>query len=97
MYRSWRTLVLLVIDYFVISLDDIVSVSSLVSEILDKEDPIEGAYTLDVFDFFPGCVRFWDADEEFPASLQFLWDANALDFLYYETLWYVMGEVLDRL
>ena len=31
-----------------ISLDDIVFVSSLVSEILDKEDPIEGAYTLDV-------------------------------------------------
>ena len=31
-----------------ISLDDIVSVSSLISEILDKEDPIEGAYTLDV-------------------------------------------------
>ena len=52
---------------------------------------------LDVFDFFPVCVRFWDADEEFPASLQFLWDANALDFLYYETLWYVMNELLERL
>ena len=52
---------------------------------------------LDVFDFFPVCVRFWDADEEFPASLQFLWDANALDFLYYETLWYVMGDLLERL
>ncbi len=59
--------------------------------------PGDVAFTLDVFDFFPVCVRFWDADEEFPASLQFLWDANALDFLYYETLWYVMGEVLDRL
>ncbi len=52
---------------------------------------------LDVFDFFPVCVRFWDADDEFPASLQFFWDANALDFLYYETLWYVMGEVIDLL
>ena len=52
---------------------------------------------LNVFDFFPVCVRFWDADEEFPASLQFLWDANALDFLYYETLWYVMGELIDQL
>ncbi len=55
------------------------------------------SYILDVFDFFPVCVRFYDADEEFPASLQFLWDANALDFLYYETLWYVAGELLDRL
>ena len=55
------------------------------------------SYILDVFDFFPVCVRFYDADEEFPASLQFLWDANALDFLYYETLWYVMDEVIDAL
>ena len=52
---------------------------------------------VDVFDFFPVCVRFYDADEEFPASLQFLWDANATDFLYYETLWYVMNELLARL
>ena len=55
------------------------------------------SYILDVFDFFPVCVRFYDADEEFPASLQFLWDANALDFLYYETLWYVADELIDRL
>ena len=55
------------------------------------------SYILDVFDFFPVCVRFWDADEEFPASLQFLWDARALDFLYYETLWYVMDAVIGLL
>lgn len=55
------------------------------------------SYLIDVFDFFPVCVRFWDADDEFPASLQFLWDANALDFLYYETLWYVMDELIGQL
>ncbi len=55
------------------------------------------SYVVDVFDFFPVCVRFWDADDEFPASLQFLWDANALDFLCYETLWYVMGELTAQL
>lgn len=31
-----------------IGLDEIVEVSSLVSSVLDKNDPIEGAYTLDV-------------------------------------------------
>ena len=46
---------------------------------------------------FPVCLRFYDADEEFPASLQFLWDATALDFLYYETLWYVMDELTEEL
>jgi hypothetical protein len=55
------------------------------------------SYIVDVFDFFPVCVRFWDADEEFPASLQFLWDANATAFLYYETLWYVMDELIEEL
>ena len=55
------------------------------------------SYVIDVFDFFPVGVRFWDADEEFPASLQFFWDANALDFLYYETLWYVMDELIGQL
>ena len=55
------------------------------------------SYIIDVFDCFPVCVRFWDADEEFPASLQFLWDANALDFLYYETLWYVIGDLIEQL
>ena len=52
---------------------------------------------VDVFDFFPVVVQFYDADEEFPATIQFFWDANALDFLYYETLWYVMNELLARL
>jgi len=55
------------------------------------------SYIVDVFDFFPVCVRFWDADDEFPASLQFLWDANALDFLFYETLWYVSGDLTQQL
>ena len=61
------------------------------------DGPGDVAYTLDVFDFFPVCVRFWDADEDFPASLQFLWDAKALDFLHYETLWYVLAEIIGRL
>ena len=55
------------------------------------------SFILPVFDFFPVRLCFWDADEEFPASLQFFWDANALDFLHYETLWYVMNSLAERL
>ena len=62
-----------------------------------KWGPGDVSYVLDVFDFFPVCVRFWAADEEFSASLLFLWDARALEFLYYETLWYVMGEIVEEL
>ena len=52
---------------------------------------------LPVFDFFPVRLCFWDADEEFPASLQYFWDANALDFAHYESLWYMAGELTRRL
>jgi len=42
-------------------------------------------------------VQFWEADEEFPASLKILWDAAILQFMHYETLWYVMDDVIDYL
>lgn len=40
-------------------------------------------------------MQFWDEDEDFPASVRFLFDRNALLFMHYETLWYVMG-ALER-
>lgn len=55
------------------------------------------SFVLPVFDFFPVRLSFWDADDEFPASLQFFWDANALAFAHYETLWYMSGELTARL
>lgn len=55
------------------------------------------AFVLPVFDFFPVRLSFWEADDEFAASLQFFWDANALAFAHYETLWYMAGELTARL
>ena len=46
---------------------------------------------------FPVTVHFWCGDEEFPASLQYLWDAGATDFLFYETLGYVAGALTEEL
>ena len=42
-----------------------------------------------LFPFLPVVLRFWDADEEFPASMQILTDRNILDFMRYETLMFV--------
>lgn len=53
--------------------------------------------TLPVFAGFPVQLRFWEADAEFPAQLQFFWDRNAKDFLRYETLWYVSGTLTGQL
>lgn len=52
---------------------------------------------LDLFRFFPIQFRFWDADDEFPAKIQLLWDRNSLKFMHFETLYYVMGHLMKKL
>ena len=57
----------------------------------------DAAYELPLFPFLPVVLRFWDADEEFPASLQLLVDQNILDYMHYETLMLALSHLLDRL
>ncbi len=52
---------------------------------------------LPLFDFFPVWFQFWDGDDEFPPKYQFLFDRNALRFLHYETIWYAMESVTERI
>ena len=52
-------------------------------------------YDLDLFPDLPVQLRFWHADEDFPPSLDLLWDRNTLQFLRYETTWFAAG-VLRR-
>ena len=40
-------------------------------------------------------LKFYRADEEFPASLTLLWDVNTLEFMKYETVFYVAGALLN--
>jgi hypothetical protein len=55
------------------------------------------AYALALFPFLPVSLRFWDGDEEFPASLQLLVDRNILDYMHYETLMFALSHMLERL
>ena len=55
------------------------------------------AYSIEVFDGLPLAVQLWFGDEEFPASLRFLWDENALMYLKYETMYYARELLLERL
>lgn len=55
------------------------------------------ASVLPAFDCLPVLLRFWGADEEFPAQLQLLWDRNTCRYLRYETTFYLSGEILRRL
>ena len=39
-------------------------------------------------------LKFYRADEDFPASLTLLWDDNTLQFVFYETVFYMAGHLL---
>ena len=54
-------------------------------------------YDLDLFPDLPVRLRFWHADEDFPPSLDLLWDRNTLQFLRYETTWFAAGVLRGRL
>ena len=55
------------------------------------------AYAIEVFDGLKLVVQLWFGDEEFPASLRFLWDRNALQYLKYETMYFARGLLLNWL
>ncbi len=55
------------------------------------------AYQLPLFDFLPAIFQFWNSDEEFPPSLQLFTDKNMLDYMHYETVWFAVSHLLDRI
>ena len=62
--------------------------------------PLSGAdvaYQLPLFPFLPVQLRFWHGDDEFPPSLQLLWDENTLQFMRYETTYYAANHLFTRL
>lgn len=61
------------------------------------DGPGDFSAVLPVLPFFPVLLRFWEADDEFPAQLQFLWDRNSMRYLTYETSFYTHRAILDRL
>ena len=42
-------------------------------------------------------LKFYHSDEDFPASITLLWDANTLQFIYYETVFYIAGFLLGSI
>lgn len=55
------------------------------------------AARIDVFEFLPLIIQYWDADEEFPAVLKFMVDENIQDFMHFETVMFMLGHVLCRI
>lgn len=55
------------------------------------------AYMIPVTSYFPVVVQLWEGDEEFPPELLLLWDKNAMDFLHFETSFFLQFDLLSRL
>lgn len=62
--------------------------------------PIGGCdigYCLPFFDELPVAIRFWYGDEDFPPKVQFLFDANVLQYIRYETTYFAVPLVAKRI
>ena len=59
-----------------------------------REERGDVAYRIPVFGNLCVIFRLWDSDEEFPAQLQFLCDRNMLDFMHYETVWFLISHII---
>lgn len=55
------------------------------------------AYKLPLFSFLFVVLRFWESDEDFPATMQILVDKNILDYMHYETLMFAITHLFDRI
>ena len=52
---------------------------------------------LRAFPFLAVTFQFWEADEEFPPSLKFMYDENILDYMHFETVYFMTWHILERL
>lgn len=55
------------------------------------------SYAIELFDGLSIALQFWHGDAEFPPRLRYLWDENALQYIRYETMYYAVSLLLDRL
>lgn len=65
-----------------------------------KGEKLPGAdvgYAIELIDGLRIFVQLWHGDEEFLPRLRFLWDENALRYIRYETTWFALGVLLDRI
>lgn len=71
----------------------------LEKHLCDKPDGWKGdvGYQLQLFDFLPVVIQYWEADDEFPTILNLFADKNMLQYMHYETVWFAVGHLMARL
>lgn len=65
-----------------------------------KGEPMDGAdigYAIELVDGLRIFVQLWHGDEEFAPRLRCLWDENTTRYIRYETTWFAVGLLLQRI
>ena len=52
-------------------------------------------FMFDAFPFLPVIFQYWDGDDEFEPRINILFDKNTLDYIHFETAWYVAGHLIE--
>lgn len=67
--------------------------------ILGKPAEIVGDVTavVQAFPFLPVVLQYWEGDEEFSPCLKFMYDENILDYMHFETVYFMTAHILRRL
>ena len=82
-------------DGFNRKLKELETVCGIFGEKVDLSGDV--AAKLYPFPFLPVILHFWEADEEFPANLKFMFDENILDYMHFETIFFMMGHIVKRI
>lgn len=62
-----------------------------------KIDEADIGYIINIFDFLPVKFLFYEADCDFPPEIKFLWDENVLDYIRFETTFFALFHLLQRI
>lgn len=54
-------------------------------------------FDVPVFEDLCITILFWEGDEDFAPRVRYLWDENALEYLKYETMYYAVEYLKERL
>ena len=57
----------------------------------------DAGFMFNAFPFLPVLFQFWDGDDEFEPRISFHFDKNTLDYIMFETAWFVAGYLIDKI
>ena len=55
----------------------------------------DAGFMFNVFPFLPVLFQFWEGDDEFPPKVTFHFDRNTLDFVCFESAWYIVSHLIE--